>query len=125
MKFIREHIVLKFFWMLMALHVFNFSVDIPDPQPNQYPEDLSINDMESIAEIFLEKILEIENAVPEHEEHDDDNGKFNNIMSIDCLDKLYLDKLSQNITKFPVSFLFKEKYSSQFHPELIPPPPKA
>jgi hypothetical protein len=125
MKFIREHIVLKFFWMLMAFHVFNFSVDIPDPQPNKYPEDLSINDMESIAEIFLEKILEIENAVPEHEENDDDNGKFNNIISIDCFDKLYLDKLSQNITKFPVSFLFKEKYSSQFHPELIPPPPKA
>lgn len=59
---------------LLALYVLNFSVDTRDIQPNWVEEDLSHNDIESLVELALEVVLKIENAVPEHEEEDNDDG---------------------------------------------------
>ncbi|GAB3334600.1 hypothetical protein GCM10027299_42940 [Larkinella ripae] len=59
----------------MAVNVLNFSIDSPDQftQPlvqNVGAEDLSVNKMESIGEVLLEKVLEIPNAVPEQDDPD-------------------------------------------------------
>jgi hypothetical protein len=60
----------------MALWLFNLSVDPPDNIGSEIvvmghlTEDLSINDMETISEIVLEKILGFEEAVPEGDEED-------------------------------------------------------
>lgn len=59
---------------ILALYVLNFSVDTRDNQPNWVGEDLSHNDIESFVELALEVVLDVENAVPEHEEQDDDDG---------------------------------------------------
>ena len=60
--------------LLMALYVFNFSIDSPDGHPDSVAEDLSVNDIESVYELVAETILGIENAVEERDERDPDDG---------------------------------------------------
>lgn len=67
----------RFFCLLMALYVLNFSVDPPDGYVRQTiyceeKEDLRVNEMESVGEWVLEKLLGIKNAVPEHDEASDE-----------------------------------------------------
>lgn len=59
----------------MALYLFNISVDSRDKGPDYLPEDLSINDQESIVEIIVEQVLGYENAIVEY---DDPDGPSNN-----------------------------------------------
>jgi hypothetical protein len=47
-------------------------VDTPDPQPENVPEDLTYNDMESVVEIVLEQVLDINNAIAEKDDTDTD-----------------------------------------------------
>ena len=70
MNTIRNFSALRLLWLVMAIHIFNCSVDNPDPMPNSYPEDLSINEMESVLEIILEQLCGIENAIVEYDEND-------------------------------------------------------
>ena len=128
MKFLREPIAFKIFWLAMALLIFNCSVDTPDPQPENVPEDLSYNDMESIVEIVLEQVLDIDNAIAEKDDPDTDGDNGLNLKR--GLDFSY----HQSFIKTPLfnssiavckHALYKEQYSEQFHPELIPPPPKS
>ena len=112
----------------MAAHIFNCSVDTPDAQPDNVPEDLSYNDMESVVEVVLENFFEIQDAIAEHDENDtDDGGSFEvkkpfnfyyhtNIKIAPVFDKGLSIVVSTN---------YLEQFSSQFHPEIVPPPPKA
>ena len=123
----RQHIIFRLFWLFMAVHIFNFSVDTPEAQPDFVPEDLTYNDMESVVEILLEKVFDIQNAIAEHDENDTEEGNIftlkkdfsfhhrNKIEKINILDSgLYIT----------VSTDYKEQFNSQFHPEIVPPPPK-
>src|ERR1035437_7142030 len=75
MNFIRTTFFGKIICFLFALHILNVSVDPPDPDPEWVPEDLSVNEMESISEIICEQILHIDNAFPEQDDQDNaDNG---------------------------------------------------
>ncbi len=63
----------------MALHVLNLSVDPPDHHAfltgtGETREDLSINEMESVGEWMVEKVLGYSGAVPEHDEADGDEN---------------------------------------------------
>lgn len=60
----------------MGCYLLNISVDTADPHPNHIPEDLSINDQESIVELILEQILGYENAIEEYD--DNDTGEHKN-----------------------------------------------
>ena len=128
MKFIRENIIFRFLWFTMALHILNCSVDTPDAGPQNIPEDLSYNDMESIVEIILEQIIGVENAIAEMDDTDtDESGAFTIKKGLDFSN--YPSSLKSlifcNSHITPRHSLYKEKYSEQFHPELVPPPPKA
>ncbi|UII77647.1 hypothetical protein LV716_07730 [Flagellimonas sp. HMM57] len=70
---------MRFFWGLMGVYLLNISVDTADPNPEHIPEDLTINDQESIIEIAIEKILGFEDAIPEYDDpdHEDHNKKSN------------------------------------------------
>lgn len=62
---------------LLAVYLFNFSIDSRDAHPDTVAEDLSINDIESFFEFMAEHVMGIDNAVAEHEERDqDDSGSF-------------------------------------------------
>ncbi|MCU0421430.1 MAG: hypothetical protein MUC81_01370 [Bacteroidia bacterium] len=128
MKIIREHIVFRLFWLIMSLHIFNCSVDNPDHKPDSVPEDLTYNDLESVVEVVLEQVLEINNAIAEYDESDADDS--NNGLSIKKgIDFSYMD----NTLKFPINQLvfiaykqsyYRDNFLTQYHPELTPPPPK-
>jgi len=74
MNFIRKNILFKIFSFFFSLHMLNISVDSPDVNPDWVSEDLSVNDMESISEIICEQILHIDNAFPEFDDHDNNDG---------------------------------------------------
>jgi hypothetical protein len=62
---------------LMAVYLFNFSIDSRDAHSDSVAEDLSYNDIESVYEFLAEGLLGIENAVEEHDERDqEDSGSF-------------------------------------------------
>lgn len=129
MKLIREHSAFRVLWMVLALHILNCSVDTADPQPDSVPEDLSINDMESIVEIVLEQVCHIDNAIAEHDENDtdDDSGGLTIKKGIDLSyygnhSKISFSSATTIICKYSN---YKDNFYSQFHPELTTPPPKA
>ena len=77
MKQLRENLLIKNLWLGMAFFIFNFSIDAPDSFGDIVPENLNINDIESITELVLEDVLGIYNAIPEHDENDlEDEGGF-------------------------------------------------
>lgn len=57
---------------LLAVHLFNFSADTMDAEPFT-PEDLSINEIESIAELLMEEVFGFTGFFAEHDEKDNDN----------------------------------------------------
>lgn len=127
MKFFRNHILSRIFCVLMALHIFNVCVDTPDAQHESVPEDLSINDMESIVEIVLEKGFNIDNAIAEHDEPDEsDAGSF----EISKEFKVYVHQLTLKIIEPEVHFVvhnlsYADPFYNSFVNEITPPPPKA
>ncbi len=58
--------------LLMALHLLNCCVDAPDPTPVNSPENLAYNDVESVWELLTEGGLQLADAVPEHDEPDNE-----------------------------------------------------
>ncbi|MDX2194931.1 MAG: hypothetical protein NW207_00805 [Cytophagales bacterium] len=65
----------QFLSLLLCIVILNVSIDPPDAQYNadydyELEEDLSVNEMESISEVVLEEVLDIDNAVPETDDSD-------------------------------------------------------
>jgi len=56
--------------LLLAIIFLNFSVDPRDRLAVTLPEDLSVNDMESLLELALEDIMGIDDCIPESDEND-------------------------------------------------------
>jgi hypothetical protein len=59
---------------LLALHIFNFSIDSKDAHPDHHGEDLSHNDIESIVEFIAEVIFNMPDAFAEHDEKDNEES---------------------------------------------------
>lgn len=71
---IRKSVFFRFLWILVCIQMFNISVDAPDGHTDAIKEDLSINEMESVVEIVLEQCFDIADAIPEHDEEDDNEA---------------------------------------------------
>lgn len=77
MQKLSHNALTRYLWIVMAVFIFNFSIDAPDAYGDEVAEDLSFNDIESISELILEDVLGIYNAFPEHDENDlEDDGGF-------------------------------------------------
>lgn len=70
-----RHKIIRIGWFLMALNIFNLSADSPDGGRPNAPEDLSVNDMESITEIIFEQFLGYDNAFAESDEQNEPEGQ--------------------------------------------------
>jgi len=128
MQSLRQHKFLRIFWLIMAFHILNCSVDTPDLKPNIIPEDLSYNDMESVAEIVLEKVFNIEDAVAEHDENDtEESNSFNIKKDFSFHNRIKSEKIK--IVNFgnsiSISTEYIEQFNSQYLADITPPPPKA
>lgn len=74
---VRKSFLVPYLWLALSLVIFNLSIDIPDPLPDSVSENLTVNDIESISELVIEKILGFENAFVEYDDHDlEDEGGF-------------------------------------------------
>lgn len=127
MELLRKQKILNFIWLFTALHILNFSVDSPDPQPGHIPEDLNYNDMESIIEVVLEQFFEFNNVIAEHDENDtDESGGLSIKKSVEfyCYQKSISFFSALNIKSRYKHGQYIDQYSEQFHPEIVPPPPK-
>jgi hypothetical protein len=128
MQAFKQHIFFRIIWLFMAIHIFNLSVDTRDARPDCVAEDLTFNDLESVAEILLEKVLDIDNALSEHDENDsEDGGSVDFKKEVLICNKIKFE--NKVFFKYNIQLLYSdnyiEQYSSQFHPEIVPPPPKA
>jgi len=65
--------LVQFVLLLQVFLIFNYSIDIPDQNSDAFAEDLSVNDIESITELVLEYVFDLQNFVPEHEDDDPDD----------------------------------------------------
>jgi hypothetical protein len=125
MDFFRRHIIFRVICVLLAVHIVNVSIDTPDGQPYYMPEDLSINDQESVVELVLEKGLGMENAVAEHDEPGDESQDLELIKEFKRCNisypeiKLYRSCIT--VSNLP----YQEGFLSQYTCDITPPPPKA
>ena len=122
---IRNNIFSKVLWGLIGLHLLNISVDTKDPNPEHIPEDLSINDQESIIEIVIEKVLGYEDAIKEYDDHDtEDHNKKTNV-KIDLTTHSFVVNILNSLVfktkpqKFPD---YKTYVTNGFYKLDIPPP---
>ncbi len=112
----------------MTLQLINLSVDPVDHAASGIAEDLTFNEMESIAEIITEQILGVENCFPEHDEQDSDGNMATPFELVKAL-KYYLPLQQPKVLPTDVSdnhclrAIFK-RFSSQHNPEVLSPPPR-
>lgn len=124
---LRRHRFLRLFWGLMAAYLLNISVDVPDATQPHMPENLAFNDIESVAEFFLEEILCIENAVPEHDDPDGNTEQENVVkksLTLFFATTSFLinrTALSEGLSRLPLHI--GAKYSN-YTPAIISPPPE-
>lgn len=77
----------------MGLFLLNISVDMEDPNPIYIPEDLSINDQESIIEIVVEQVLGFDDVFKEYDDNDtEDHNKKTNV-KIDLFNNYIADSM--------------------------------
>lgn len=117
---------MKVLWGLLGLYFLNISVDTADLNPEYIPENLSINDQESIIEIVVEKVLGFEDAIREYDDHDpEDHNQQTGV-------KIVFLAHNESDTNYPlIIYSTKEhifpNYNSHlangFH-KLVTPPPK-
>jgi len=77
MRYIKNHIGNRVLCLLMALHILNFSIDNPHTLFEHNKVQANFNEIDSVVELVLEDVLNIENAIPEHHSKSPINHKFN------------------------------------------------
>lgn len=66
MRLSKWYIGHRVLWMLMALHILNFSIDNPHTLFDSNTVDEDFEEVDSVIELVLEDVMHIENAIPEH-----------------------------------------------------------
>lgn len=125
MNFFRNHIVSKIFCFVFAMHIFNICIDTPDAQPDWMPEDLSVNDIESVVEFILEDVLKINNAIAEHDEADNQDGNTLEMKKANFFFQNFSFKLiiAESTSAKVASFDYKTPfYLNKYNDILIQPP---
>jgi hypothetical protein len=126
MQRFRQHIVFKFICLALAFHIFNVSVDAPDAQPDSVPEDLTINDQESVIELVLETWLGFDNAVEEHDEPGDESHQLEINKEFQLYTNVYPTiEFHQPYLEIPAVRVFNKTNLPDYISEIVPPPPKA
>jgi hypothetical protein len=130
MNTLRQNKIFNLLWIVMALHILNFSIDAPDVIDRNIAEDLSYNEIESFTELITENILSIENAFSETDEKGDEETEFFKKYSeitfyfISSKDKTINDSL-RSIKNSSTSNLYSIPYCSTIYISIFSPPPEA
>lgn len=66
MKFNKVHIGHRILWLMMAVHILNFSIDNPHTLFEHNKVDADFDEIDSVVELVVEDVLNIDDAIPEH-----------------------------------------------------------
>jgi len=77
LKLTKLHIGNRVLWLFMALHILNFSIDTPHTLRDTDTVDRDFEEVDSMVELVLEKVLDIEDAIPENHTKSPVSNKFN------------------------------------------------
>jgi hypothetical protein len=128
MKWFRQQKAVRFLWLVMALHIFNVSVDSMDLLPAYLPEDLNINDCESIVELVLEDVLGIKGAIAEHDEPESEESENIALKKLFALPqakvRLALVPALPTCHSAPIFAEYTNPFVASVYTELVSPPPK-
>ncbi len=119
-------VFIRIFWGLMGIYLFNISVDTADLKPESIPEDLSLNDQESIVEIIIEQVLGYEDAFKEYDDNDNNDQNRKTNLKLELIYQHYVDSsIKKSLTenkkqKFP----HYSAYLTYGFQRLDIPPPK-
>ena len=127
MKLLHTKYFKNFILTVLTISIFNTVIDPPDIMRNmdhdvELEEDTSLNEMESIVEVVVEKCLDIDNAIPEKEE--EDSGEFCKKIQIFYFHKPYISYIQKTFVPIPT---YKSFYFDNFSAISIlidSPPPK-
>jgi hypothetical protein len=84
--------------VVMAAHLFNFSIDPRDMAPADIPENLALNDIESFAEFLCEEVLGLTDSFEETDEADA------NAESTDTIQKVFFSSCFTGALSVPMTF---------------------
>lgn len=118
-------ILARFVCVMLALHFFNFSIDPIDKHADSIPEDLSINDIESVSELVVEVVFSAGDIFAEHDEPDSDEGGSLRVCKLFLTD-MRLVIVNQQPIEFSLQFSVApgERIVSRAT-NVVSPPPKA
>ncbi|MBS1639170.1 MAG: hypothetical protein JSR12_03860 [Bacteroidetes bacterium] len=126
MKFVREHIIFKMLWLIMAIHLLNYSVNISDTQANVVTTE-SFQQKNTKTTSLTEKFT-IKNVIAKYSSNDDTNT-FGFALDEDADWHIpynpFLFNYNTSFFYCSNSFQYNKKYFKNFQPDITPPPPKA
>lgn len=114
----------------MALHILNFSIDNPHTLFDHNKADATFNEVDSVVELVLEDVLNIDNAIPEHHTKTPVTHKFNAKKVV----WVYEEQQEPVLFKEAVAVNFKDVFATTFYASQIynsplvnifSPPPEA
>jgi hypothetical protein len=122
---IRKHKLFEPLWKALCVLFINICVDAADPNPQYIPENLEINDQESIIELIFENVLGYENFIQEYDDEDQkktsiSNNNLNYFWAIDNIstETIYAQKLKKQ------KFCLPDKNTSSGYSYDEGPPPR-
>ena len=115
--------------LLMALHILNFSIDNPHTLFEHNKVQANFNEVDSVVELVVENVLNIENAIPEHHSKTPVSHKFNIkkiILAYEYNQPIYFKKAADIsfVPPYKTPFHSTQIYNSPFI-TLFSPPPEA
>lgn len=77
MRLTKWYIGHRVLWLLMALHILNFSIDNPHTLFDGATVDEDFEEVDSVIELVLEDVMQIDNAIPEHHTKSNPHNRVN------------------------------------------------
>lgn len=71
-------------WGFMALYILNCSVDAPDAYAEYLPDNITLNDQDSIIEIIIEKLLGYDDVIAENDNEKETDYSIKKMFKINC-----------------------------------------
>jgi hypothetical protein len=124
---LRKNVGFNVFCILMALHLLNCMVDVPDATGRFVPEELDYNDMESLVEVVAEQLMGFENCFPEYDDVDTEDQstfKVKKILELLALPKDSTPQVLLSSDKGMTKLIIEEdQFVFVYPPSPLPPPP--
>jgi hypothetical protein len=128
LKFIRNTYLNRFIIIAITFAIINTAIDPPDLMQNMdndfaFEEDLSVNEIESIVELVMEKGMDMKDAIPESD--DSDSEDFCKKMEINVFLVTFLPVEFYKFESLIIHQTRLIQHFSCFSHRLESPPPKA